>query len=584
MRKFFYQYKRRLTNYDSVLPYALLGVVGGVASGLIVLAFALAIREMGQLLGVANGGDGFEQLPRWMWFALPAAGAIVLGVIYSFLQPEDKETGIIHVLSRMHSHYSVLPLRNAALQFFAGSFALATGQSGGREGPGIHLGGAINSLIGQWQGLPNTSLRMLIACGTAGGIAAAFNTPLAGVVFAMEVIMAEYTVVSFIPVMLAAVSAAAVSHSLNPGGALFDLPPLELNSLLELPFIVLLGLCCGIAVALFIRICQYTAQISHWPVLLRFGLAGCCTGALAYFVPEVLGVGYDTLDLALHNQLALNALLAIALCKIVATAIGCGLGLPVGLIGPNLLIGACLGGALGWLGAQWQPELASENMVYVVVGMGAAMGAVLNAPLAAILAVVELTGTIGLSMAAMLAIVTATLTNTGVFGQRSAHQTMLGQLRRLVPQDPLSQLLHRSDVTATMDTRIVPVPHILDDHDLEPLLEFRPTWCLVRRTDEDLYLVDGVELLLWLEEESLEDGGVDVTEAGIRRWTTTAIPIQATLQQAVDAMRTNTAESACVYDRSAQSGKRILHGVVTREGIEKFTLDRVLRGDAVEDN
>ena len=153
-----------------------------------------------------------------------------MGIAYAMLKPADRETGIVHVISCMHSHYSVLPLRNALVQFIGGAFALATGQSGGREGPGVHLGGAANSLLGQWLDLPNNSLRVLIACGTAGGIAAAFQTPLAGVIFAMEVIVAEYTVVGFIPVILAAVSASAVSHFFSGSSILPALPELEHHS------------------------------------------------------------------------------------------------------------------------------------------------------------------------------------------------------------------------------------------------------------------------------------------------------------------------------------------------------------------
>ena len=577
MRNLLSNYRRHLTNYESVLAYSLLGVVGGVASGLVVLAFELAIGELARVWGVGNGGEDFEALPRWALFALPAGGATVLGVAYSMLKPETRETGIVHVISRMHSHYGVLPLRNALVQFIAGTFAIATGQSGGREGPGVHLGGAVNSLLGQRLGLPNNSLRVLIACGTAGGIAAAFNTPLAGVIFAMEVIIVEYTVVGFIPVMLAAVSASAVSHFLSGAGALFSIPPLQLNSLLEIPYIILLGFCCGVAVAAFIRISKLAARLSHWPVALRFALAGTITGTLALGVPQILGVGYDTLNLTLHGGLALNALLVIAACKLVATAITCGMGMPVGLIGPNLLIGACIGGALGMAGATLQPELASDPTLYIVIGMGAAMGTVLNAPLAAILAVIELTGTISIGMPAMLAIVTATLTNTGIFHQRSAHQTVLRQLQRLVPHDPLSQLLHRTDVNSAMDTRVVRVPLALQPDDLEPLLEFVPTWCLVARDGEDLYLVRGSELLEWLAQNPAEDAAlpVDLTEADIRRWTIAPVPMQATLRQAMDAMRSGTAESVCVYERSANTGNRILHGVVTRESIEKFSLARL---------
>ena len=570
------KYRRYLTNYESLLAYSLLGLVGGVASGLVVLGFELSIVELARLWGVGNGGEDFESLPRWAWFALPAGGALLLGGLYSLLKPQDREAGIVHVLSRMHANYGVLPPRNAVLQFIGGAFALATGQSGGREGPGVHLGGAINSLLGQRLGLPHNSLRVLIACGTAGGIAAAFHTPLAGVIFAMEVIVAEYTVVGFIPVMLAAVSASAVSLSLSGNEPLFALPAMRTASLGEIPMILLLGFCCGLAVAAFIRLIKLTGSVAHWPVMVRFTFAGCITGALALGVPQILGIGYDSLQLVVQGEVALSLLLLIAVCKLVATATSSGLGLPVGLIGPNLLIGACLGGALGLISARLGLSLDSDPVLYVVIGMGAAMGAVLNAPLAAILAVIEMTHTVSIGLPAMLAIITATLTNTVMFRQRSAHQTVLRQMQRVVPDDPLNQLLHRTDVSSVMDNRVVPVPAALQPQDLEPLLEFKPTWCLLEREEEDLYLVQGGELLEWLGEQALDEGtAIDLTQADIRRWTMTRVPLQASLRQAMDTLRAQTVEAAIVAERSKKTGKRILHGVLTRESIEKFTLARL---------
>lgn len=577
MRQLLSKFRLRLINYESVLPYSLLGVAGGAASGLVVLAFELAIRELSLLWG--GGGDGFDGLPTWALFCLPVLGAAILGGLYTLLAPADRETGIVHVLSRMHSHYSVLPLRNAVVQFVGGAFSLATGQSGGREGPGVHLGGAINSLLGQWLGLPNNSLRMLIACGTAGGIAAAFHTPLAAVLFTMEVIIAEYTVTSFIPVILAAVSASAVSYGLSTGGWLFDLPALQLNSLLELPYIMLLGLCCGVAAAMFIRISSFCTGLSNYPVALRFTAAGVITGSLALLAPDILGVGDDTLKQTLQGELALSVMLAIALCKLLATACSSGVGMPVGVIGPSLLIGACLGGTLGVAGVALQPELASDPRLYVVIGMGAAMGAILNAPLAAILAIIEMTQSLGISMAAMLAIVTATLTNTGLFRQRSAHQTVLRQLKRLVPQDPLNQLLHRTNVRTTLDSRVVRVPVLLHRDDMDPLLEHRPAWCLVEQEGQDLYLVDGEQLLDWLEQFPAEAETADLTTSGIRRWTVGHVPVEATLHQAMDAMRDNVAEAVCIYERSPRTGKRILHGIITRESLEGFAWSQLLRGE-----
>jgi len=569
-------YRRYLANHDSAMAYAVLGVVGGVASGLVVLAFELAIRSVARMFGVGGDGEGFEDLPRWMAFALPAAGASILGVFYMLLKPADRETGIVHVISRMHSHYGALPLRNALLQFGAGAFALGTGQSGGREGPGVHLGAAINSLLGQAMALPSNSLRTLIACGTAGGIAAAFNTPLAGVIFAMEVIVAEYTVAGFIPVLLAAVAASAVSRSLSGGdGALLGIPMVELNSLWEMPYILLLGFACGAAAALFVRVLRLTAQYSHWPVATRFALAGCFTGAIALAMPEVLGLGYDSLGRILDNQLLLGTLLLLALCKILATAVSCGAGLPVGLIGPSLLIGACIGGAVGSAAHLLQPGLASDLPLYIAIGMAAAMAATLNAPLAAMLAVIELTHSIDIAMPAMLAIVAACLTNTGILQQRSAYAQILLQLQRVVPGDPLTRLLHNTDVTATMDVRVVRVPILLAKGDLVPLLESTPVWCLVEREGEDLYLVRGDELIPWLQQALAASETADLAGAAIRRWSIAPVPLQASLRQAMDTLRASTAEAVCVYERSRATGKQVLHGVVTRDSIEKFTLDRL---------
>lgn len=564
-----------LTRYEAVLAYSLLGLVGGLASGLVVLAFERAIGALAALWGVTGGGEDFESLPRWAAFALPVTGALLLGLVYRLLRHEDRETGIVHVLSRMHTHYGVLPLRNALVQFLGGAFALATGQSGGREGPGVHLGGAINSLLGQRLGLPNNSLRVLIACGTAGGIAAAFNTPLAGVIFAMEVVVSEYTVVGFIPVILAAVSASAVSRALPHRVAVFNLPEMGLGSLLEIPFIVLLGITCGMAVALFIRISRQASGLSQWSVIVRFALAGLLTGALALAVPEILGIGYDTLNATLRGELAVQALLVIALCKLLATAVSCGFGMPIGLIGPNLIIGACLGGVVGIVGLSFVPQIISDPTLYIIIGMAASMGAALNAPLAAIFALIELTHSTGIAMPAMLAIVTATLTNTGAFRQRSAHQTVLREHEHVLHDNPLNQLLHRTDVTSIMDTRVVRVPIALAAEDLEPLLESTPTWCLVERGSEDLYLVQGDDLLAWLAENLAEGQTVDLGEAGMRRWSIAHVPLQATLRQAMDTLRKQTVEAVCVYERSAATGRRILHGVLTRESIESFSLSRI---------
>jgi len=570
-----HSYRAALGDYKSALSYALLGIVGGIASGLIVLLFELAIVHSAALWQVGRQAEGFEALPAWLRLGLPVGGALLLGIAFSFLRPADREVGIVHLLSRLNTQYGILPARNAAVQFLAGAFALATGQSGGREGPGVHLGAAANSLLGQKLGLPNNSLRVLIACGTAGGIAAAFHTPLAGVIFAMEVIIAEYTVAGFLPVMLSAVSASAVSRYLTEEGTLFfTLPSIELHSLLEIPYIILLGAVCGLAMTLFIQISRFAARLSTWPVLIRFTLAGLLTGALAIRIPEIMGMGYDTLNLILQGEPGLAALALLVGAKLLATGFSCGVGMPVGLIGPSLLTGAGIGGMMGIVGGTLFPEHSSAISLYIVLGMAAAMGAVLSAPLAAILAVIELTDSVNAAMPALLAIVAAYLTNTGLFRQTSAHETVLRQLQRRVTDDPINQLLHRTHIASTMEISVLPVPAELPPEQRLP--DPPPRWCLVQRDGRPLYMVQGAELGNWLEHAIAgeEQDHTDLTKADIRRWTVAPIPIQATLRQALDTMRDSTVEAVCVYGRNVR-GEQILQGVVTRETIENFALARL---------
>lgn len=572
MRALLPHYRRSLTRYESALAYAVLGIAAGIVSGLVVIAFERSIDELALLWGVGNSGEGFESLPALHRFALPAVGALLLGLVFSLLRAEDREVGIVHVISRLNRNYGVLPWRNALVQFLGGITALATGQSGGREGPGVHLGGAAGSLMGQALSLPNNSLRVLIACGTAGGIAAAFNTPLAGVIFAMEVIIVEYTVAGFVPVMLAAVCASVLSRRLGGGSEVFEIPALELASLGEIPLILLLGLCCGIVSALFVRGITRVAGFAALPIALRFAAAGVLTGALGIYIPETLGIGYDTLGDVLLGEVAVGALLLIAGAKLLATAVTVGAGMPVGLIGPTLLIGACIGAFFGGLVDDFIPLDSSATTLYATIGMAAAMSAVFAAPLAASLAVIELTQSTSVAMPALLAIVAAHLTNLTLFKQRSAHRSLLRQLQRQAPAGPLNQLLHRTDLTAVLDTSAVQLGTHISQAVRSSLSVQVPNWCLVAREDEALFLVGGEDLMAWLENfESTQTTDADITEATLRRRTVAPVPEQATLQQALDVLRTRTVEAVSVHTRD-RSGKRVLRGIVTRESIEHFTL------------
>ncbi|MEP5766163.1 MAG: chloride channel protein [Halieaceae bacterium] len=562
------QYAHYFQDYRALLPYSLLGLIAGVCSALAVMGFEGLIRFIGSAW-LTSSPDGFEALPDWQRFAIPVAGAMALGLVFSLLRPEDREVGIVHVISRMHSHYGQLPLRNALVQFIGGAIALASGQSGGREGPSVHLGAAISSSIARGLRLPNNSQRILIACGTAGSIAAAFNTPLAGVVFAMEVIVTEYTVVGFTPVILAAISATTVHHVFDRASTTFVVPAVEMASLLELPFILLLGVIAGVVISLFTMLVRRGLSFARYPIFLRFTVAGVITGSLGVVVPEVLGMGYDSLNLALTGQLAPTLLATLIVVKVIATACSVGLGLPVGLIGPSLLIGGCIGGFLGYWGAVMVPDFSSHPSLYVVIGMGAAMAAVLNAPLAALLAIVELTQNVLAVFPSMLAIIAATLTVTVVFRQRSAHQAVLNDLRREIPDDPISQLLHQTAVLSAMDRSISTQACWFEKQAMADIE--LSNWCLLSREEERLFLVRGDDISQLVSQ--IDEDAYDLTEHDLRRWTFTTLSSRATLREALDALRAENAEAVIITDPRVPGELGVL-GVITRDIIDQFYLRR----------
>ncbi len=569
----FQRLRLALGDYRSLLPYALLGVVAGVLAATVVLAFEFMLRAVASLWLGDFSAESFERLSPVWHFLLPLGGALLLGLVMHLLPPQWTGVGVVHVIGQLHNSHGRLPLPNAVVQFFAGSLALATGQSGGREGPGIHLGAAINSLLGRHLKLPNNSLRVLIACGTAAAIAAAFNTPIAGVIFAMEVIVAEYTVAGFIPVILAAVTATTLTRVVTGSALLFSIPAVEMTSMWELPFIGLLGLVAGAAAALFVISMRRSLQFQHHPIWLRYVVAGLITGTLALLAPQILGMGYDTLELALHGNISLYVLITIAVAKLLATAIACGLGLPMGIIGPNFVIGACIGGAMGALGALVMPEMASDPAFYVLLGMSSTLAAVLNAPLAALLAVVELSRSVGVIYPAMLAIITATLTARVVFRQPAVHQMVLQHQRMAVRENPLNQLLQSTSVTVVMDSSVLQVPSLLDTETAAGIKETPPNWCLVGE-DDSRQLFSGEQLaecIAAIEEEALT---IDILQLPLTPVEMLLMPIQATLREALDILD-GKPDTAIHVSGHYQSIGITISGIVTLEHIERFYRNQV---------
>jgi chloride channel protein, CIC family len=390
-----------------------LAVLTGLLAGTVVLAFR-ALTNALQASFLPGGQVGnYEALGAVAKLLLPVGGAVVLAAWFHRLAPETRQVGVVHVLDRMMYHGGRLPLRNAVVQFLGGVLAIVSGQSVDREGPGVHLGAAAGSLLGQHLGYSDATLPPLVACGTAASIAVAFNTPLAGVVFALEVVVMEYAVASITPVILSSVIGAVIGRAFYGPEPSFSIPTLGTYSMATLAFVIPLGIGTGLIGALFTSVVEGVSRFTFsWSVLGRFLLSGLLTGICAQWAPEIMGIGYDTLQRILMGHVGLALLVAIVPAKLVATATAVGAGLPGGLIGGTLVLGAAWGGTMAHAGAQLFPEALLPVPLLTMVGMAAMMAAVLNAPLAALTALLELTDDPHVILPGMLAVVTADLVAT----------------------------------------------------------------------------------------------------------------------------------------------------------------------------
>lgn len=516
-----------------MLVSSLLGLVTGAASGVIVIAFREAIEWLSRVTR-GQGSEAFEELPGIVAFGLPLGTALVIGIALNWAGTGQRRVGVSHVLERLAEHQGSMPVKSALVQFFGGVVGLVGGLSGGREGPAIHLGAAISNWIGRALMVPLSATRTLIACGSAAAIAGSFNTPLAGVIFAMEVILMEYTMATFLPVIVAAVTATVITHFHFGDAPAFAVPPIELNSLVEIPLIGASGIVVGMVAIIFVTQAEYFARFrfAYW---MRAGLAGVITGVAALVSPAIMGVGYDTVNAALLGQVPVAMLLLIVLAKTVSAAACTGFGLPVGVIGPTLVIGAALGGVLGYVGHDLAPGVPSEPGLYVMLGMAAMMAAVLQAPLAALVAVFELTESPNVILPAMLIIVCATLTaRIALKGRSSIFIARLHALGVQYPPDALSGELSRISVLAVMDDNIA--------HAGDAMASMSARWILADGSEQASVLLDG-------EQNPIASAPIDA---------------RATLREARDLFVDTTLDALIVH----RSDTLLPIGVVTRQHIE----------------
>ena len=560
----------RTSRPDALILLAVLSIIAGLVTGLVVVSFRLLVETVQSNFLLYGAVENYEGLPISLRILLPIAGAVLIAIIFKLWAKGDYTVGVLHVMERLSYHQGYIHLRSFIMQYIGAGIAIISGQSLGREGPSIHLGAATSSLLGQRLKLPNNTIRTLVACGTAAAIGASFNTPLAGVIFALEVVMMEYTLASFLPVILASVSATAISRAIFGAEQTFLIPTFQHINLYELPVVLIVGIITGIAATFFIFTTKVFAKagknISIW---MKFIVAGLVTGLFAIVTPQIMGIGYDTVGDTLISNIELKLLILIFFAKLIATACSTGFGLPAGLIGPTFVIGACLGGILGLVAQPFLPTLSSSPGMYALIGMAAMMGATLQAPLAALTAAFELTSNPNIILPGMLAIVTAQLTASQLFGQRSVFR-MLMRLRGMdYRHEPMLQALRHVAVAEIMNRKVQRSPRLISIKQAEKLIESETDWIVVVKDEPKciLPMTDLVNFLIKHKEKELEE--VDLIKIPAKRLQVACIDLRSTADDARESYIENSVEALCVRSVIASGSYRI-YGVLTKRHFQSL--------------
>ena len=399
----------KLTPATEMLILAMLvGLLGGFGA---LLFKKLLFGVQGFLWATENMEPGTLLAVAWYKrLLLPVLGGAIVGPLIYFLAREAQGHGVPEVMIAVMTRNSVIRPMVVVVKAVASAFSIASGGSVGREGPIVQIGAAIASSMGQMLKLRPWQMKTLVGCGVAAGIGATFNAPMAGTLFAMELIVTDFGLTSFTPILVAAVTATAITHYFQGNLLEFPLPEFTMVSGWEFVLYLALGVMAGVVGWLFTRTLYKTDELferSPLPQWLRPALGGLMVGVVALAFPHVMGVGYETIKVMFEGHLTLALMAFLVFLKIAATAVTIGSGGSGGLFAPSLFMGAMLGGAFGALVNWVFPGWTAPMGAYALVGMAAVNGACTLAPLSAIIILVELTNEYGMMLPLMFTVVMA---------------------------------------------------------------------------------------------------------------------------------------------------------------------------------
>lgn len=390
----------------------------------------------------------------WWVIPIPVIGGLIVGIMAKYGSPKIKGHGIPEAMEAVLVNRSRIQPRVAILKPISAAIAIGTGGPFGAEGPIIQTGGAIGSLVGQVMHVTAAERKVLLACGAAAGMSATFNTPIAGVILAIELLLFEFKSRSFIPLVIASTLAAAVHMQLLGAGPMFNVAAMDFAIPRALPLYLLLGVICGLAAVSFTRLLYWTEDLFEklpvdelwWPAIGALGL-----GIIGYFVPRVLGVGYDTIGDILNANLGLKLLAVVMIAKAIALVVSLGSGTSGGLLAPMFMSSAALGGALAIALNAIFPSAQLSAGAFALVAMGAVFGAASRATFSFIIFAFEITRDYNSVLPLMLVSVIADGISMLLMPKASIMTEKLTRRGLRIHQDYEADVLQHTVVSETMD-------------------------------------------------------------------------------------------------------------------------------------
>lgn len=434
----------------------------GAVTGLFAVLFRWLIEQV-QAFGFGHFAEGYASLALVM---VPTVAGLLVGLIVYYFAREAKGHGVPEVMYAIVEKGGIIRPRVPFVKMVASALTIGTGGSAGREGPIVQIGAGLGSTAGQMFRMSDDRIKTLVGCGVAAGISATFNAPVAGVIFALEVILGDFVASTFSVLVLSSVAAAATSYAFWGNIPAFQVPQYRMVHPVELGLYALLGVIAGVVAVIYVRTLYATEDaFDRWriPEPVKPAIGGLLFGAIAVILPESRGTGYGFMSQGLLGHLPLYIMAALVLAKILTTSLTLGSGGSGGVFAPGLFIGVMTGGAFGALVHSLWPGLTAETGAYALVGMGAVFAGATQAPITAVLMLFEMTRDYRIILPMMVAVAVSWMV-ASLWGRETIYTLKLARrgvdwrggrnvqiLRRLRVAAAMTADVHAVDADATLE-------------------------------------------------------------------------------------------------------------------------------------